>query len=59
MLRVVNVGFRIANEMCFFAEKSLSSSSMNNHVTEIISSPCSGFLEKLISHKSNENLLKR
>ena len=41
----------------FFAEQSLSSIVRNNHVTEIISSSCSGFLENL-SHKSNENLLK-
>ena len=58
MLRVVNVSFRIANEICFFVEQSLSLSAMNNRVTEIISSLCSEFLEKLISHKSNENLLK-
>ena len=32
-----------------------SSSARNNHVTELIPSSRSGFLENLISHKSNEN----
>ena len=41
----------------FYWAKSIAESG-NNHVTKIISSLCSRFLENLISHKSNEKLLK-
>ena len=44
--------------MNFFADRSPSYSVRFNPVSEIISSACSGCLENLISHISNENIVK-
>ena len=55
----VNVSFIMAKELGFFAEQSQSSSTRDNHFTEIISSSCSAVIENFSCHKSNENLLIR
>ena len=49
----------MAKELGFFAEQSQSSSTRDNHFTEIISSSCSAVIENFSCHKSNENLLIR
>ena len=44
--------------MNFFADRSRTYNVRNNPVSEITSSACSGCLENLISHISNENIVK-